>query len=151
MSSSLGGFIAWEPSKLRVDPALPNRGADFLLFPLPAPVSAPRVTKAIRKPTAVQRPATEKVLAAALRAQSEGVFIAERRPGPKGLKIVFVNESFCTMTRYAPADLVGQWQGILHGDKTELVRLRRANRTLEMENEILKRAAFFARENVLPK
>lgn len=38
------------------------------------------------------------------------------------------------------------------GNKTELADLRRRNRQLELENEILKRAAaYFARENVLPK
>lgn len=37
-------------------------------------------------------------------------------------------------------------------EKSELAELRRKNRQLEMENEILKRAAaYFARENVLPK
>jgi transposase len=37
-------------------------------------------------------------------------------------------------------------------NKTELADLRRRNRQLELENEILKRAAaYFARENVLPK
>ena len=42
------------------------------------------------------------LLAAALRAQGEGVFIAARRCGPRGLKILFANDSLCAMIGYSP-------------------------------------------------
>ena len=46
----------------------------------------------------------------------------------------------------------GKKEGLSSDEKAELVELRRENRILEMEIEILKRAsAYFARENVLPK
>lgn len=42
--------------------------------------------------------------------------------------------------------------GLTTAEKKELAELRRKTRQLELENEILKRAAaYFARENVLPK
>jgi transposase len=41
---------------------------------------------------------------------------------------------------------------LANSDQRELAELRKQNRRLEVENEILKRAAaYFARENVLPK
>jgi len=46
----------------------------------------------------------------------------------------------------------GHGDGLTTDERAELVQLRRTNRVLSMEIEILKRAAaFFARENVLPK
>ena len=46
----------------------------------------------------------------------------------------------------------GRQPGLSSDERAELVALRRKNRVLELEVEILKRAsAYFARENVLPK
>jgi transposase-like protein len=46
----------------------------------------------------------------------------------------------------------GNQPGLTTDERRELSELRREKRRLELENEILKRAAaYFARENVLPK
>lgn len=46
----------------------------------------------------------------------------------------------------------GRREGVSSSERAELVRLRKENRNLQLENEILKRAAaYFAKENVLPE
>ena len=46
----------------------------------------------------------------------------------------------------------GERPGLSKAEREELVRLRRENRTLRMERDLLSRAAaFFAQENVLPR
>jgi transposase-like protein len=63
-----------------------------------------------------------------------------------------ISES-CLRGWVARADVdEGRREGMTSSEREELVALRRESRTLKMENEILKRAAaYFARENVLPK
>ncbi|ARJ07597.1 transposase [Cnuibacter physcomitrellae] len=58
------------------------------------------------------------------------------------------------LRRWMAADDVdtGKAEGVTSAEKRELIELRRKNRVLEMEIEILKRAsAYFAREHILPK
>ena len=63
-----------------------------------------------------------------------------------------ISES-CLRNWMAQADVeAGDKPGLTSDERRELAKLRRDKRRLELENEILKRAAaYFARENVLPK
>jgi transposase len=63
-----------------------------------------------------------------------------------------ISES-CLRNWMAQADIdAGGQPGLTSDERRELAELRRDKRRLELENEILKRAAaYFARENVLPK
>ena len=70
---------------------------------------------------------------------------------PQIAKDLGISES--CLRRWVSVDDVdtGRREGTSSDERKELVELRRRNRVLEMENEILRRAsAYFARENVLP-
>jgi PAS domain S-box-containing protein len=64
------------------------------------------------------------LLAAALRAQSECVCLAERRPRD-GLRIIFVNDSFCAMIGRDAAELIGSSPESLHASRADVAVLRR--------------------------
>ncbi|NKY09765.1 transposase [Cellulomonas hominis] len=75
-----------------------------------------------------------------------------RQPVAKVASDLGISES-CLRRWVAQDDVdAGRREGVSSDERRELVELRRRNRVLEMEVEILKRAsAYFARENVLPK
>ena len=80
--------------------------------------------RGIRGPAARPGAVPANLLAAALRAQSEGVFIAARPCRARGMKILFVNDSLCSMTGRTAAELIGRPHGVLHADPGDVVRLR---------------------------
>ncbi|HEY0947052.1 MAG TPA: ATP-binding protein [Opitutaceae bacterium] len=86
--------------------------------------------RASKRPTPRRRTPGAGLLAAALRDLSEGVFIAERRLGRDGLRIVWVNEAFCAATGYAAGELIGRGHAFLHTAPNDLVALRRWSRRL---------------------
>ncbi len=65
------------------------------------------------------------MLAAAFRAQSEGVFIAKADSNSGSLQIVFVNDSLSAITGYGAQLLIGQTHGLLHADPADLEPLIR--------------------------
>jgi transposase-like protein len=63
-----------------------------------------------------------------------------------------ISES-CLRNWIAKSDIEeGRREGVTAADRAETVALRRKVRTLEMENEVLRRAAaYFARDSIQPK
>ena len=78
--------------------------------------------------------------------------VSQGNPVSQVAKDLGISESY--LRRWMSVDDVdaGRKEGLTSSERKELVELRRRNRVLELEIEILKRAsAYFARENVLPK
>jgi PAS domain S-box len=69
-----------------------------------------------RKPRGISR----SLLAEAFRAQADGVFIADAKPTPRGLRILFANASFCAMTGRTARELTGTPHGALHADPADV-------------------------------
>ena len=77
---------------------------------------------------------------------------AKVKPISQLAKDLGISES-CLRTWMLKAEIEdGSREGVTSSERAELIELRRKLRVSEMENEILRRAAaYFARENVLPK
>ena len=111
--------------------ALTRRG-DFVFFAVPASApafSCSRVSAPSQKPRSRRAAGASRVppalFAAALRAQSEGVLIAQPTPGRRGLEILFVNDSFCAMTGRQAAELLGHAHHEVHLDRGDVEPMRR--------------------------
>ncbi len=81
-----------------------------------------------KKSAAPGEAAAADLLAAALRAQSDGVVIANADRATRGLKMLFVNESFCAMAGRRANELVGQSISLVHADKTDSTKIARWHR-----------------------
>ena len=78
--------------------------------------------------------------------------VDQGEPVAQVAKNLGISESCLPRWRREEAIDAGVVEGLTSDERRELAELRRKNRVLEMEVEILKRAsAYFARENVLPK
>ena len=85
----------------------------------------------MKKSPAAAPPQPAALLAAALRAQDQGVFIARRGGAAGGLEILFANEVFGAMTGYAPATLPGRRHGFLHGEKSDVKKIMQWQKTAQ--------------------
>jgi transposase len=86
--------------------------------------------------------------------RKRAVELARERAKPiKAIAADFGISESCLRNWMAQADIdEGKREGLTTEERAELTRLRRENRVLKMERDLLSRAAaFFAQENVLPR
>src|SRR5690606_23342099 len=109
-----GGILAGPPQPLARPAALPARRRWWMDRRTSRSVKKKPLS---RKPSAVTSP---HLLAAALGAQGERVFIAEVKETGSGVKILLVKASFCAMNGRTAAELVGKPHGVVPADKSQL-------------------------------